>query len=126
MFASLSYLLIFFCFVFTHIVEKEWEKLRNRYSRISRKLREKNVSGTDTVSLKNVKRKIEELNFLSWREPFIKSRQSRGTYSSNKNPEEGESAFDDTMEAGESRNLLEENGHSDKNSGSDSESVCDN
>ena len=37
--------------------------------------------------------------------------------------EEGESAFDDTMEAGESRSLLEENDHSNKISGSNSESV---
>ena len=121
--ATLSYLFRFFCFVFTELVEKKWENLRNRYSRVNRELREKNVSGTGTASLKNAKRKIEELNFLSWIEPFIKPGQSRGTYTSNKKREEGESAFDDTMEAGESRSLLEENDHSNKISGSNSESV---
>ena len=121
--ASLSYLLRFFIFVLAGLAEKEWEKLRNRYSRVKRELREKNVSGTGTVSLKNAKRKMEELNFLSWMEPFIKPRQSRGTYTSIKKCEKEEPVFEDTLEPGESTGLLEENDDSNKVSGSDSESV---
>ena len=121
--ASLSYLLRFFIFVLAGLAEKEWEKLRNRYSRVKRELREKNVSGTGTVSLKNAKRKMEELNFLSWMEPFIKPRQSRGTYTSIKKREKEESVFEDTLEPGESTGLLEENDGSNKVSGSNSESV---
>ena len=105
------------------MAEKEWEKLRNRYSRVKRELREKNVSGTGTVSLKNAKRKMEELNFLSWMEAFIKPRQSRGTYTSIKKREKEEPVFEDTLEPGESTGLLEENDGSNKVSGSNSESV---
>ena len=93
-------------------MEKEWEKLRNRYSRVKRELREKNVSGTGTISLKNAKRKMEELNFLSWMQPFIKPRQSRGTYTSIKKRQKEELVFEDTLESGEI-----------EVSGSDSESV---
>ena len=63
------------------------------------------------------------MNFLSWIESFNKPRQSRGTYTSLKKPGKRESPFDDTMEAGESRSFSEENDHSNKVSGSDSESV---
>ena len=59
---NLSYLLRFFCFVLADLVRKEWEKLRNRYLRVKRVLYEKNVSRTGTISLKNRKRKMEELN----------------------------------------------------------------
>ena len=82
-------------------MEKEWEKLTNRYSRVKRKFREKNVSGTGTISLKNAKRKMEELNFLSWMEPFIKPRQSRGKYTSIKKREKEGSVFEDILESGE-------------------------
>ena len=103
------------------MAEKEWEKINNRYSEVKRELREKNVSGAGTVSLKNAKRKMEELNFLSWMEPFIKPRQS--TYTSIKKCEKEESVFEDTLEPGETTGLLEENDDSNKVSGSDSESV---
>ena len=86
-------------------------------------LKEKNVSRTGTVSLKNAKRKMEELNFPSWMEAFIKPRQSRGTYTSIKKREKEEPVFEDTLEPGESTGLLEENYDSIKVSGSDSESV---
>ena len=106
---NLSYLLRFFYFVLADLVGKKWEKLRNGYSRVKRELREKNVSGTGTISLKNAKRK---LNFLSWMEPFIKLRQSRGTYTSLKKREKEEPMFEDTLESGKI-----------EVSGSDSESV---
>ena len=102
------------------LVKKEWERLRHRYSRVKRELREKNVSGTGTVSLKKAKQKMKELNFLSWMKPFIKPRHSRGTYTLIK---KREPIFEDTLEPVESRGLLEENDHSNKISGSDSESV---
>ena len=120
--AILSYLLRFFIFVVDGLAEKEWKKLSNRYSRVKRELREKNVSGTGTVSLKNAKRKMKELNFLSWMEPFIKPSQSRGTCISIKNGEKEEPVFEDTLEPGESAGFLEENDDSNKVSGSDSES----
>ena len=120
---SLSYLLRFSIFVLAGLAEKEWDKLKNRYSRVKIELREKNVSRTGTVSLKNAKRKMEELNFLSWMEAFIKPRQSRGTYTSIKKREKEEPVFEDTLEPGESTGLLEENYDSIKVSGSDSESV---
>ena len=116
--ASLSYLLRFFIFVLAGLAEKEWEKLRNRYSRVKRELREKNVSGTGTVSLKNAKGKMEELNFLSWMEPFIKPRQSRAIYTSIKKREKEQPVFEDTLEPGETTGLLEENDDSNKVSGS--------
>ena len=100
------------------MAEKEWEKLRNRYSRVKRELREKNVSGTGTVSLKNAKGKMEELNFLSWMEPFIKPRQSRAIYTSIKKREKEEPVFEDILEPGETTGLLEENDDSNKVSGS--------
>ena len=121
--ASLSYLLRFFIFVLAGLAKKEWEKLRHRYLRVKRELREKNVSGTGTVSLKNAKRKMEELNFLSWMEPFIKPRESRGTYTSIKKREKEEPVFEDTLKPGESTGSLEGNDDSNKVSGSDSESV---
>ena len=68
---------------------------------------------------------MEELNFLSWMEPFIKLRQSRRTYTSIKKREKEEPVFEDTLELGESTGLLEENDDSNKVSGSDSESVSD-
>ena len=69
---------------------------------------------------------MEELNFLSWMELFIKPRQSRGTYTSIKKRErQQEPVFEDTLEPGESTGLLEENDDSNKVSGSDSESVSD-
>ena len=52
---SLSYLLRFFYFVLADLVGKRWEKPRNRYSRVKGELREKNVSGTGTIPLKNAK-----------------------------------------------------------------------
>ena len=60
---------------------------------------------------------MEELNFLSWMESFIKPRQSRGTYTSIKKREKEEPVFEDTLEPGESRGLLEENDDSNKVSG---------
>ena len=66
---------------------------------------------------------MEELNFLSRIEPFIKPRQSCGTYTSVKKREKGKPDFEDTLEPGESRGLLEENDDSNKVSGSDSESA---
>ena len=52
---NISYLLRCFCFVSADFVEKEWQRLRNRYSRVKRELRENNISGTGTISLKNAK-----------------------------------------------------------------------
>ena len=104
-------------------MEKEWERLRHRCSRVKRELREKNVSGTGTVSLKKAKQRMKEVNFLSWMEPFIKPRQSRGTYTLIKKREKEEPIFEDTLEPVESRGLLEENDDSNKVSGSDSEPV---
>ena len=98
---NLSYLLRFFYFVLADLVEKEWEKLRNRYLRVKRELREKIVSGTGTIFFKNAKRKMEKLNFLSWMEPFIKPRQSRGTYTSIKKREKEDPVFENTLESGE-------------------------
>ena len=66
---------------------------------------------------------MEELNFLSWMESFIKPRQSRGTYTSIKKCEKEEPVFEDPLEPGESTGLLEENDDSNKVSGSNSESV---
>ena len=113
----------FFCFVVADLVEKEWERLRHRCSRVKRELREKNVSGTGTVSLKKAKQRMKEVNFLSWMEPFIKPRQSRGTYTLIKKREKEEPIFEDTLEPVESRGLLEENDDSNKVSGSGSEPV---
>ena len=110
----------FFCFVVADLVEKEWERLRHRYSRVKRELREKNVSGTGTVSLKKAKQKMKELNFLSWMKPFIKPRHSRGTYTLIK---KREPIFEDTLEPVESRGLLEENDDSNEVSGSDTEPI---
>ena len=104
-------------------MEKQWEKQRNRYSRVKRELREKDVSSTGTVSLKNAKRNIDQLNFLSSMEPSIKLRQSRGTYTSIKKREKEERVFEDILEPGEIRGLLEENDDSNKVLGSDSKSV---
>ena len=55
---------------------------------------------------------MEELNFLSWMEPFIKPRQSSRTYTSIKKRKKEEPVFEDTLEPGEI-----------EVSGSDSESV---
>ena len=56
-------------------------------------------------------------------EPFIKPRQSRGTYTSIKKREKEEPVFEDTLEPGESTGLLEQNDDSNKVPGSGSESV---
>ena len=88
-----------FCSDLVDLVEKEWEKLRNGYSRVNRELREKNVLGAGTVSLKNAKQKMGEPNFISWIEAFIKLKQSRGIHTSIKNHEKQEQTFEDTLKA---------------------------
>ena len=61
---------------------------------------------------------MEELNFLSWMEPFIKPRQSRAIYTSIKKREKEQPVFEDTLEPGETTGLLEENDDSNKVAGS--------
>ena len=106
LFGCKSFLFIeVFYFCFSQFDKKKWEKLRNRYLWVKRELREKNISGTGTVSLKNAKQKMEELNFLLWMESFIKPRQSRGTYTSIKKCEKEEPVFEDPLEPGENTGL---------------------
>lgn len=80
--------------------------------------------GAGTVSLKNAKQKMGEPNFISWIEAFIKLKQSRGIHTSIKNHEKQEQTFEDTLKAGESWGLSEENDDSNNLvSRSDTESV---
>jgi len=57
--------------------EKEWDKLRNRYTRVKRELKERTTCNSSLTSLRTAARKMDELQFLSWMDDHIKPRQSK-------------------------------------------------
>ena len=58
-------------------IETEWQKLRSRFSRVNRDLRERKRSGQCTKLMKNAQRNVDEFRYLAWLEEFIKLRQSK-------------------------------------------------
>ena len=57
--------------------EKEFTKLREKYSRYKRDLKKKEVSVTFSSAVQKAKKKREELNFISWLDKYIQLRKSK-------------------------------------------------
>ena len=57
--------------------EKEFTKLREKYSRYKRDLKKKEVSVTSSSPVQKAKKKREELNFLIWLDKYTQPRKSK-------------------------------------------------
>ena len=57
--------------------EKEFTRLREKYSKYKRDLKKKEVSGTSSVAVQKTKKNCEELNYLSWLDKYTPPRKSK-------------------------------------------------
>ena len=69
--------LFYYSIPLSYIGEEAYQRLRDKYARAKKAMKEKCKSGTSSKAVAKVKAKFESLRFVQWLDEFIKPRKAK-------------------------------------------------